>query len=178
MEEANQLLTIGQIAVALAGFAGIIATFQFNKKSNVKRGEAIGLSIIVNFGLVSAFFSFLPLGLWNFGMSTQNIWAISSVLASVNYFGYIYYIAKHYSKIKVKKIKSKIKYTLLFLSSGSIILMLLFNAFNIGLHQEYGPYFISQLFPLFMACYMFSLLLLKPIWRSVRENEVENLPKE
>jgi hypothetical protein len=68
---------------------------------------------------------------------------------------------------------TKIIFALLFLVAISIIIMLLLNGFNIFFHREYGPYFISQLFPLFMACYMFSRLLLKPIWRMIRENELE-----
>jgi hypothetical protein len=35
MNEIEQLLTIAEVSVALAGFAGIVATFQFRQQVNV-----------------------------------------------------------------------------------------------------------------------------------------------
>ena len=48
MEQIDQLLTIAEISFALAGFAGVIATFQFRQQERVTRGQAISLSMIVN----------------------------------------------------------------------------------------------------------------------------------
>lgn len=68
MVEAEQLLTLRQVAIAVAGFAGIIGAFQFKDVEKISRGDAVGLALIVNTGLMSAFYSTLPLILSNFGL--------------------------------------------------------------------------------------------------------------
>ena len=56
------LLMVGiEVSVAFAGFAGVVATFQFRDRTTVRRGDIVGLTMIVDFGLVCAFFSTLPL---------------------------------------------------------------------------------------------------------------------
>ncbi|MGB5698278.1 hypothetical protein [Muriicola sp.] len=41
MEEAEQLLTITQVAIAIAGFAGIIGTFQFKEGERIRRRDVV-----------------------------------------------------------------------------------------------------------------------------------------
>ena len=58
----SDLLLVGiEVSVAFAGFAGVIATFQFSDPTKINRGNIMGLTMIVDFGLVCAFSSTLPL---------------------------------------------------------------------------------------------------------------------
>jgi hypothetical protein len=171
MEEATQLLTITQVAVAIVGFAGIIATFQFRDGKSIRRSDALGMAMIINSGLVGAFSSVLPLALSNFGMQDSIVWTVCSGFMSVNYMFFIFYIIKHMRKFKINKKSSKF-FVALFFSIGFIVIILnLLNVFNIGFHREFGPFFISLIFPLCMVGYFFSRLLLVPIWRTIREQE-------
>jgi hypothetical protein len=64
MEETDLLLVFIEVAVALAGFSGIIATFQLRLSSVPKRSVLAGLSYIVNASFMGAYISALPLVLY------------------------------------------------------------------------------------------------------------------
>ena len=84
MSEVDQLLTIAEVSVALAGFAGIVATFQFKQQVRINQGHVLALSMIVNISLVGAFFAVLPLIFLNYGMAENKVWALCSGLMGAN----------------------------------------------------------------------------------------------
>ena len=51
MEITDLLLVSIEISVAFAGFAGIIATFQYRGEKQAKKGDVIGISMIVHLSL-------------------------------------------------------------------------------------------------------------------------------
>jgi hypothetical protein len=175
MGYADQLLTFTQVAVAVAGFAGIIGTFQFKKGERIRRGDAVGLAVIVNTGLMSAFYSTLPLLLINFGLKEPTVWAISSGMTCLIYAYFSIDIALRIKKFKTIKTINKIMIYLLFFVAFIIIVINVLNALNIVFKREFAPYYISLIYSLGLVCYMFSRLLLRPIWRTLRKQEAENL---
>lgn len=177
MEEAAQLLTLTQVAVAVAGFAGIIGTFQFKDGERIRRGDAIGIAVVVNTGLMSAFYSILPLLLSNFGLSDSTVWTISSVMACFIYVYFSIDIALRLKKFKTFKFYNKLVIFILFLIGLVVIVINFLNALNIVFIREFGPFYISLIYSLGLVCYMFSRLLLRPIWRTVRSQEAEDLKK-
>jgi len=53
--EVFDVLILGaELSMALAGFAGIIATFQFRDTEKIRRADVVGLSIIVVYSLLAA----------------------------------------------------------------------------------------------------------------------------
>jgi hypothetical protein len=175
MEEAEQLLTLTQVAIAIAGFAGIIGTFQFKDGERIRRGDAVGLGLIVNTGLMAAFYSTMPMMLSNFGMSDEVVWAVASGSGTVIYIIFMYYAALRLRRFKIYKTMNKILVFSLFCVAFLIIVINWMNAFNIVFEREFGPFYISLIYALGSVCYMFSRLLLRPIWRTIRKQESENL---
>lgn len=175
MGYADQLLTFTQVAVAVAGFAGIIGTFQFKKGERIRRGDAVGLAVIVNTGLMSAFYSTLPLLLLNFGIDESAVWSISSGMTCIIYTIFCIAFAVRLKNFKMYKTINKVMIFLLFLVGFIIIFINVLNAFNIVFKREFAPYYISLIYSLGLVCYMFSRLLLRPIWRTLRKQEADNL---
>ena len=173
MENADQLLTFTQVAIAVAGFAGIIGTFQFKEGERIRRGDAVGLAVVVNTGLMSAFYSTLPLLLINFGVKDSTVWAISSGMTCLIYAYFSLDIAMRLKKFKTFKTVNKILIYLLFIVGFIVIVINFLNSFNIVFKREFGPYYISLIYSLGLVCYMFSRLLLRPIWRTLRKQEAE-----
>jgi len=75
-----QLILLAEIAIALAGFAGIVATNQFRSTGRFSRGDAVGLVLIIHCGLVDAFFTLLPMAIFAFGHNEQTAFRFSSAL--------------------------------------------------------------------------------------------------
>ena len=103
MDESELLLVGIEVSVAFAGFAGIIATFQFRDRASINRGQIVGLTIIVNFSLMCAFFSVLPPLLSTFGLADATIWSIGSVLACLYVPNRIYHIHRNMSVVALKR---------------------------------------------------------------------------
>lgn len=174
MEYTEQLLTITQVAIAIAGFAGIIGTFQFKDGEKIRRGDAVGLAMIVNTGLMASLYSTLPLLMLNFGINDSLVWAISSGSGSIIYIIFILYAVNRLKKMKTYKTNDKITINLLFLVAFIIIIINILNAFNVVFKREFGPFYISLIYALGSVCYMFSRLLLRPIWRTIHKQELDN----
>jgi len=176
MDKAEQLLILTQVAIAVAGFAGIIGTFQFKEGERIRRGDVIGLAIVVNVGLMSAFYSTLPLIFINFGISDSIVWGICSGLACVIYtiaFSYFAIINKNFQSYKTI---NKLMVYSLYLVALIIVIINFLNACNIFFKREFGPFYISLIYSIGSVCYMFSRLLLRPIWRTIRKQESEDKP--
>jgi hypothetical protein len=171
MDHSDQLLTFAELAIALAGFSGIIATYQFKQEEYVSRGRVLGLSMIVNISLLAALFSVLPLALLNLGFSERSVWAFSSGLAGFIWIAFTIFIGHNMTTYRVRK-PARILFAFLFFVSAIASVVLLLNAFGIILHQTYAPYFAAFLLAFFMVCFNFSRLLMHPLWRALRENEV------
>ncbi len=174
MEESSILLTFTQVAVAFVGFAAIVATFRFKDEFTIKKNDAVDLQLIVNTGLVGAFFSVLPLAFSSFGLQNNTVWALCSGIMSINYLGFIYYLSR---KVRISKIRRKMSklIVILYFSIGLLVLVInLMNTFDIVFKREFGPFFISLIYPLSMVGYMFSRLLFLPIWRTIKNQESNN----
>ena len=176
MDASNHLFTITEIAVALAGFAGVVASFQNNPSASISRGSVLGLAIMINMSLAVAFFSLLPFALFNFGLEERAVWGISSGLYTVNYCVFAFDMLRKLRKLSVRRRSTRLFFGLLAVSSISAIVIIFLNTVGVIFHQEFGPYFITLVFPLIFSGYMFMRLVIRPLWQTVREAEAVSQP--
>lgn len=167
MNGTEQLILLAEVSISLAGFAGIVSTFQYKNGSENSHGDALGLAMMVHCGLLNAFFAVLPMAIYSLGVNEQLTWNISSSAHCVNYVLYFGYIINSMRKIKVRRTSTKVMYGLLY-AVGLVVLVFNFaNAFNIGFQGQFGPYFIACILPICLAGYMFARLVLRPLWKNV-----------
>ena len=172
MQEIDTLILGVEASVALAGFAGIIATFQFRDGKKFSRVDAVGLTMIVQFSLLGALICAIPLTLLSFGAAENTTWAITSTL------GAIFYVSGMYSTHRyLKEVKKGPSFRLFILVINIInclcIILHLMNALGIVYHREFGPVIFGLTWTLTITGLMFSRLLLRPVWRQVRAREAE-----
>jgi hypothetical protein len=174
MESLDILILGVEAAIALAGFAGIIATFQFSGAKETRRGDAVGLAMILQFSLLAALGCAIPLLLYTFGVKETSLWAISSALAIILLAGGTYV---QYAKARGVNMSPSMLRMFVILVSPSFILIIInvMNAADMIFHREAGPVIAAIVWSLCLAGYMFSRLLLRPIWRNVRLQEAAKL---
>lgn len=169
--EVFDMLVLGvEAGIALAGFAGIIATFQFGGAKGFRRADAVGLTIVVRDSLMStALCSFVML-LLAFQISESTIWMLGSLLASI--------LMSHaiYSTTRLLRHDFKRKsFLVIWVSINALaalgVLANILNAADVVFHRESGPVFMAAVVGLSNAAYSFSRLLLLPVWRAVRSAE-------
>ena len=174
MESLDILILGVEASIALAGFAGIIATFQFSGARKPRRLDAFGLTVILNFSLLAALTSSIPLLLYSFGVKETTLWAICSVLQVILYVGGVYPVMRRMRGVIWSKSLGIEIVTLHCLTLG-LVLINVMNASDIFFHREAGPVIACIIWALSLAGFMFSRLLLQPIWRSVRIQEAAKL---
>lgn len=176
MDAANQLLTLAEISIALAGFSGIIATFQFEEKKHISRGHVLSLSVIVGISLAAAFCAVLPLALFNFGFEEPMVWSISSFVGGVLWLSGSIFTIRNLSTGTVK-LPTKVLIHVFIALSVSAAMANLLNTAGIVFDREFGPYFAAFIFGFCLVLYNFSRLLLHPLWKVVNEKEGQSPPR-
>jgi hypothetical protein len=170
----SELLMMGvEVSIAIAGFAGIIATYQFREESNIRRAPVGALTVIVQFSLGPALACAFCLALQAFGMVGDDLWAACSWLG-VAIYGYAMYGVSRAMGGALSKVSAKVIFVSL-QGVGSLILVSNgLNALGIIFQKEPGPYIAGIFFALSVAAFMFSRLLLRPLWRVVQASEGSN----
>ena len=173
--EFTDLLLVGiEISVAFAGFAGIIATFQYRGEKQAKRGDVIGIAMIVHISLACGILSGLPLLLSTFNIEAETIWTVCSLSCGI----YVLYIMQSVNRNihgAVKKLSTRLLFGSFTAGGSCIVLALFVNAADLVFHREPGPYIIAISYGLSLVGYMFTRLLLHPLWVTVKEQETANL---
>ncbi len=173
MEVFDLLLVSIEVSIALAGFAGVIATYQINNVTTIRRSAVAALSVVVQVSLLAALACVIPLLLYTFGVQGETLWAISSGVAAILGASMAYSIASSL-KGAITKTSSRLLYLLLQGLGALVILANILNAFDLAFHREPGPLVAGIVYALSVAGTMFSRLLLLPLWRIVREQEDAN----
>ena len=174
MESLDILILGVEASIAFAGFAGIVATFQFGGARETRRGDAVGLTMILQFSLLAALQCSVAILLYSFAVKATTLWSICSVLALVLHIWGLR--ATQLSISGVKRTKSFVRMNVILqIPSLTLILIHVMNASDIYFHREAGPVIASVVYTLCMAGFMFSRLLLLPIWRNVRIQEAAKL---
>ena len=174
MESLDTLRLGVEASIAFAGFAGIVATFQFGGSKKVSRIGVFGLTIILQFSLIAALVSSVPLLLHSFGAKNSTLWALSSavvviVLAAAGY------LQGAVAAKSVKNIKFYREFLLIQCITILMILMNLLNVLDYFFHRGPGPVIATVLWGLCIAGVSFSRLLLLPLWRRVREQDAAEM---
>ena len=167
----NELLLVGiEVSVAFACFAGIVATFQFGGATEVKRGDVVGLSLIVQISLMSALLCMLPLILSIYGIEAPNVWAICSAVGAVYTACSIYYVDKN-MRGAVRRMSLRLMFGSFQGVFALVVVVQVLNASDILFHRVPGPYLTGIAIGFCLDGYMFARLLLRPLWLAVREQE-------
>lgn len=170
MEGIDLFLVGAEVSVAFAGFAGIIATFQFRDTEHLKRGDVVGLTMIVQMSLNCALLSALPLLLFMFNLSAPSIWAICSLYGGF-YTAYSMYGVHRSMYGATKRMSLRLLFGSFQVIFGCVAVVQFLNASNLVFYREPGPYVAGIILGLGLVGYMFSRLLLRPLWTAVQFQE-------
>lgn len=169
MTDISILETVAEISIALAGFAGIVATFQFREGNSPSAGKIVALTIIVNMGLSAGMFSFLPLLLFSFISDEAIVWFVASYLMAI-YACYMMFFVQKNMHGKVRRNRVRFLFSTYQIIAGLLILILLLSGANLGIERGLGPYLLALMFGLYLVGTNFMRLLLSPLWKRYRSS--------
>lgn len=91
MQAAGTLELIAELAVAFAGFTGLVGAFRGRHSDSVFfRAE---LRLLIEYSLVLMANALLPLFLWHAGLSEEAAWRVASLLSAL--ISILYYVARY-----------------------------------------------------------------------------------
>jgi hypothetical protein len=80
MEPTDVLATVAELAVAFAGFSGIVAALGRRDEGAIFPEDRVRISVLVGASLSTLAFALLPFALWDVAGSPARVWSIASAL--------------------------------------------------------------------------------------------------
>ena len=166
MDEGENLRTMAEIAVALAGFTGIVVVMGHRALGTWAELELLRLKMLLITSLAVLFFSLLPLVLMTLNWTSNRIWTIcNSAIALTHLVGLastgLFVKQMDYSKWSKKEKREELLFTL-FIAPLSIAIIGFQIWFSIGHLNEYGffLFFTGLIYWTMISALHFVLLLL------------------
>lgn len=169
--EIFDMLVLGvEAGFTLAGFAGIIATFQFVGARKIHRADAMGLTLIVKDSFMAAAVCSLVMLLVALEISESRTWALASLFTAIISL-FSLYSGYRTMRSALRNVTLRRQFIAVVAISLLIVLANILNAADIMFHRTPGPILVTVVFLLTLAAHSFTRLLLLPVWRTVRSAE-------
>jgi hypothetical protein len=162
VESSDFFLTLGEMAVTLAGFASVVVVFNRRESGTWDRADVTRLRGMLGASLNAAFFSMLPVGLHRAGVSEAAVWSVSSFVLSclmmfvvVVIFGQIRSLPSgSYSRPGSHLMRG---------SLALVAFLLVLNAFSLGFTGGPAIYILAVALLLVMAGVLFIRMVILPL---------------
>lgn len=156
--ESDALTIVAELAVAIAGFAGIVVSLR-GRVEDLSPMAAARLWRLVETSLATALFALLPLAFHHLGLPASQVWSLSSGLFAAWLVGaFVALIRRSRGVVSA----GDVPWTFNAVFLGVLVLAvaaLLSNALGAG-SRAFGPYFAALLGYLALAGLVFARLLL------------------
>lgn len=146
MESSDFFLTLGEIAVTLAGFAGVVVVFRRRESGAWEAADLSRLRGMLGLSLGAGFFAVVPVGLHRAGASEATAWSVCSLALACWLLAVVYRVSRAARSLPASSFSQFLTWFML-ASQALAGLGLLLNAFAILLPG--GP-----------AAYIFAVVLM------------------
>jgi len=155
----DELLTIAEIAVGLAGFSGVIAVFI--ERGGLPLADRLRFLALFVTAFTALILAFVPIALAYSGFKDQNIWQISSgTMVLVGFAALVPYPFGVRTVRREIKATSMIPHVLLLVPAGVHLAVQLANAGGWIWQPNFVPYLIGMLVYLYTAGLLFVIIVL------------------
>jgi len=142
MQQEGTLLTLAEIAIAFAGFSGVVSVLGRRASGSWLPEDRLRLSWLLENSFLAFFGSLLPIGLYSFDRSQGVAWAWASGFLAVSLVAVnaIALVRVHRQGLVVSMAGSWPRALARMWSPALIVSLLAYNAFS---YQGFGPYFVA-----------------------------------
>ena len=162
MKSSDFFLTLGEIAVTLAGFASVVVVFKRRESGVWEPADLSRLRGMLGSSLSAAFFSMLPVGLHRAGVSESTAWSVSSLALACSSVAAVYFVSRLILSLPSSSFSRALALFML-ASLALAALLLLLNAFAILLPGGPAAYIFTVLLMLVFSGVLFMRLVVLPL---------------
>lgn len=165
MEGSDGLDTIAEIAIALAGFSGIVVAF-IHRKGQMQPLDRLRLGVLLVAAFGAVFLAMLPFALFHLGFSGPTLWAVASgfhaVVASLVIAGMAIVIRRFFATYR-EIFNLLVIIPILCLYTADVVLQVM-NLSGLGWNPGVGAYFVGLLWLVsHAALQFFRIIFVRPI---------------
>lgn len=158
MEYGDVLLTLAEVSVAFAGFAGVVSVFGRNDPSSWSFADRSRFYSLVSTSLAVVFLSVIPFGLAALHISAATVWRIASGLLVV-YLAASLIVWRQQFRSASKQERSAVSLPVLWGVVLCDVVILGLQVYNMTLGASIGPYLICLILLVGQAAFYFARLL-------------------
>jgi hypothetical protein len=130
MDETQVLTSVAEVAIAIAGFSGIVAVFRRTDEGSWPPDVRLRLTLLILSSLTTAAYAFLPLVVWEILRSEDRVWRASSSAWAIFAICFIVWARSHVARLRAEEPDFRQQISLrLFRHHGVCRLPLLHRAF-------------------------------------------------
>ena len=163
MEGESILQAMAEIAVAFAGFTGVVAAFGHGGAVPWSAGDRLRFQTMLGTSLAALLFALLPFVFYHIGFRGERLWVYSSSFMGVYLSGaaifYLHLFRSGRASPPAVDRPSPVVGAIVFLLTIGTIGAQFLNALGMGFHREFGAYLLGVAILLLLSSVMFVRLL-------------------
>ncbi|MGH0030657.1 MAG: hypothetical protein ACQGVC_12760 [Myxococcota bacterium] len=159
--ESERLLTLAEIAVAMAGFSAIVVLFKRREPGTWLATDADRFNGMIVHSMMAAALCGLPMLIGVFTHDVHRLWTIASAVMGLQ-------VAGH-AGLVLFYLQTTQRWAAAIVGAGglTVVVLQVLNVLGIGFDAEFGPYVVGVCWHLFHTGMLFTML----VW--VREESIE-----
>jgi hypothetical protein len=158
VDHGDILLTLAEVSVAFAGFAGVVAVFGRRDPGTWSFADRFRFFALVYSSLSSLLLCVLPFGLFAFGIAESSVWRSLSTLAALCSI-VVFVLALR--RLRAASSSDRAGFTWIVMpvsiSIGAAVLAL--NVYNATVSATFGPFLLAVIFLLVASSFLFARML-------------------
>jgi hypothetical protein len=164
MEHRDVFLLLGELAIAFAGFAGVVIVFRERDRESWSGRDRSAFRGMLRNSLAAGLFAVLPFPLFAFGFTGGRLWSVLSGLLALHLFRSLYIVSMILRDVPEVSLRSPE----LALSSLGLLVALLLQLGNLPTQTSYhgaAPYLAGVCWLVMTAGITFWNLVMRPVQR-------------
>ncbi len=161
MDATATLEVFAEIAIAIAGFSGVVSAFSGSTGSKSTELDRVRLNMLLQNSLVTAFFSLLPLVLFSTSLEVERIWGVTSGCWLIYTAANLFALGRRIRRMGPAL--DGMSRPLLSLSFSVSALIVVLQAFNVAVLCLAWPHLAALLWGL-MTASIFFVRLVQSLW--------------
>ncbi|MBW2290911.1 MAG: hypothetical protein JRG94_01220 [Deltaproteobacteria bacterium] len=101
MDQTQSLIGVAEVAIALAGFSGVVVVFRRSEDPWLPEDQ-FRLTMLIFISFSTAGFAFLPLVLWEIAGTEHNVWRASSAFWSIYMICFIGWARSFHARLRAE----------------------------------------------------------------------------
>jgi hypothetical protein len=151
MDPADALSTVAELAVAFAGFSGIVTALSRREQGSLFPEDRIRIAVLIGASLSTTAFALLPLALWEVAGTPARVWTLSSAAYLPYGLAILFVSERDFRRARVEDpavVRRVSSFPQRLSTYVGFPLVIALQLANVALWHQFSPFFVALLWGL------------------------------